>query len=121
MTTNTTANDAGLREVREGERGMAIALYLDISNEQYIAFGEPGTIVAALDSSASRMVMAAVLDQGIRFDDDAARAISMLLTAGIDRQAFLADMLEVVAMQSRMGNDPMAGYAERVAALGTER
>lgn len=115
-----------LEAIREGRRGTILVAYLDISSEAYVAAGEPGDYIVGLGRGGSAMlygVLTSLLRDGgaVRVEDEAARGIHQFLSAGIDRQAFMAPLMEALSMDTGGGgrvtpSDPMAGYMERAAA-----
>jgi hypothetical protein len=120
-----TLDPERVRQLRDsGNDGVILTLYMDISNEEYVAAGEPGDLVLAVESGYAKTLLDIVfaLKHDGRIEeltDDAANAVMWLAQLGTDRQALLAPAMEALHdVKSRSGAaaDPMAGYMERAAA-----
>lgn len=114
---------ARVEAVREGRSGVVVVAYLDISSENYVAAGEPGDLVLGMSRGASAMLwgmLTSLLRDGavVRLEDEAERGVLQFLAAGVDRQAFMAPLMEALANDTGGGvrvnaDDPMQGFMER--------
>jgi hypothetical protein len=88
-----------LNAIREGAKGLRLALYLDLSDEDVIDWCEAGTCeVLALSREASKGVtkfLIALMGQDVfGVEDSAGLNVSRFLDMGIDRQMSLAGVIE---------------------------
>ena len=93
-----------LRDDMEHESpGLPVVLYLDLPAAQVYEWQSQYCNVMALNRRLSQLIVelldtcAAGEGEGTGLQDEAARAISLLVGMGPDRQAFLAPMLETVS------------------------
>ena len=118
------------REGQEGVGGCVVVVaYLDLTEDEYVAAGEPGDQIVALEPGLSRSIFGWILDgqrtgQVQEITDEAARGLHFFLNASLDRQAFMAPLMEALATDTYLGlggpQDPLHGYMERVAAIEDE-
>jgi hypothetical protein len=107
-----------LSRIRNGEQGIAITIYLDVAEEARDQFIEHGFWPVAIFSPEASAQLLDHLNrlpdnEAIIANDDAGFAIAHLIDAGEDRQAWLRDLIESVAIRRprRDTPDPLAGLA----------
>ena len=90
-----------LNDVREGRRGIALALYFDIDDEEWGDYCSDVSSVLALDEPTSRRVLEAVrsaLETGgaLEVRDDASDAVNIVLASALKDQVLVARLLDSV-------------------------
>jgi hypothetical protein len=91
-----------LSEIREGRRGIALGLYIDVDDDDWEEYCLSVPTVLALEEGTGRRVIDALreaLEVGAaqEVSDDASEAVSMVLASSLKDQAFVARMLEGLA------------------------
>jgi hypothetical protein len=88
-----------LHDIREGRRGVALGLYIDVDDDDWEDYSLSLPTVLALDVSVGKRVLDAIraaLEAGeaIEVDDDASEAVSIVLASELKDQLLIARMLE---------------------------
>jgi hypothetical protein len=88
-----------LNEIREGKRGIALGLYIDVDDEDWEDYSLAVPPVLALDQAAGLRVLEAIraaLDAGsaTEIHDDASEAVSIVLASDLKDQLLIARLLE---------------------------
>ncbi len=91
-----------LKDIREGRRGLALALYIDIDDEDLEDYYASVSSVLALNESAGRKVLEALqagLETGaaLEISDDASDAVSIVLASSLKDQVLIARMTDGLA------------------------
>ena len=90
-----------LREIREGRRGVALALYIEIDDEDWEDYCLTIPTVLALGKGTGKQVLDVVrsaLDDGSaeEISDDASDAVNIVLASALKDQILVARMLDSV-------------------------
>jgi hypothetical protein len=88
-----------LNEIREGRRGIALGLYIDVDDEDWEEYCLAVPTVLALDEGAGKRVLDALrdaLELGVaqEISDDASEAVSIVLASALKDQIVAGRMLE---------------------------
>ena len=94
-----------LTALREGHSGVALVLYVDIPEEEYEDAWQALPEVIALNRGVGLSVLdllrsAVASGEGEALTDQAAAALSLILSTGVEWQSLLAPMLEGIAGKS---------------------
>ena len=94
-----TIDPLQLGDIREGRRGLALALYIDIDDEDWEDYCTSISSVLALDEAAGRKVLEAVqaaLETGsaVEVSDDAADAVNIVLASSLNDQVVAGHILD---------------------------
>lgn len=94
-----------LNAIREGERGLAVALYVDVDDEDWEDYSMSIPTVVALEAEAGKRVLEALrsaLEDGSAsgISDDASDAISIVLASAIKDQILVARLLDSLGRRS---------------------
>lgn len=112
-------NQQRIRDEQIDSGGIAVVLYLDVGEDVLDAWMEGAAPqVFALERATSRALWRLLDDPGVTpLDDEATRAITLLLDCGTDRQAWLGALLEGLLATRPAGlsePDPFAGQNEAI-------
>ena len=88
-----------LNEIREGERGIAIALYIDVDEDDWEDYSLSVPTVLALEAEAGKRLLETLrnaLEAGAASEvsDDASDAVSIVLASAIKDQLTVARLLD---------------------------
>jgi hypothetical protein len=95
-----------LNEIREGRRGIALGIYIDVGEDDWEDYSLAVPTVLALDEGAGERVLDAIRDALLagtaqEVSDDASDALSILLASTLQDQALVARMLEGIGGRAR--------------------
>jgi hypothetical protein len=85
--------------MREGQRGVALALYIDVDDEDWEEYSITVPSVLALDIEAGETILSSLREamksqRAVEVSDDASEAIRLILATGTHDQALIALMVE---------------------------
>lgn len=100
-----------LKEIREGGRGLALALYIDVDDEDWEDYSLSVPTVVALEAEAGKRLLESLrnaLEDGSasEISDDASDAVSIVLASAIPDQVLVARLLDNLGRRSE---DPFMG------------
>jgi hypothetical protein len=108
-----TINLERLNEIREGGRGIALALYIDVDEEEWEDYSMSVPTVLALEAEAGKRMLDALrnaLEAGsaAEVSDDASDAVSIVLASAIKDQVMVARLLD--GLGGRLDNSLDPGH-----------
>jgi hypothetical protein len=88
-----------LTEIREGRRGIALGLYIDVADDDWEDYSMTIPPVLALDEDAGRRVLDALrvalfTGEAQEIADDASDAVNIVLASAMKDQVLVARMLD---------------------------
>lgn len=100
-----------LKEIREGGRGLALALYIDVDDEDWEDYSLSVPTVVAVEAEAGKRLLESLrnaLEDGSasEISDDASDAVSIVLASAIPDQVLVARLLDNLGRRSE---DPFMG------------
>lgn len=115
------------RDMRDEGLVLGLALFLDLPEDvrdRWLDYERVISLSPSLSLTLVRLFEEAADSAGVSHDDEAARAVERLLICGVDRQAFIADMIQslLTTQPELLGEpDPMKGYNARATGDRLER
>ena len=96
---NVAIDAQRLTEIREGKRGVALGLYIDVADEDWEDYCMTVPTVMALDEEAGKRVLDAIraalfIGEAEEVADDASDAVSIVLASALKDQVLVARMLD---------------------------
>jgi hypothetical protein len=88
-----------LNEIREGKRGIALGLYIDVDDEDWEDYCLSVPTVLAIEEGSGKRVLEALREAlaagaAVEVSDDASEALSIVLASTLKDQRIVARMLE---------------------------
>jgi len=96
-----------LSEIRDGARGVALGIYIDVNDDDWEDYSLTLPTVVAVDKEAGKRLIEAIrsaLATGAAEEiaDDASEAVSIVLASDLDDQMAAADFLNNLYVQNGM-------------------
>jgi hypothetical protein len=100
-----------LTEIREGRRGVALGLYIDVADDDWEDYSLTVPTVLALDEESGRRVLDALrvalfTGEAQEIADDASEAVNIVLASALKDQVLVARMLDSVCGRTGGETEP---------------